>query len=254
MKVWYLLVALNLVTLFSKAQPEKELILLTVKNDRLELAKAIKFLNASGPKLVCVNFDLTDCDNVKQVSSNHYSNDTTAVITPSESEKKLWRELTVAGSLLLLPSELRRLGRNEFDALIGCDLLYPDGVATGFINLINSDKVLNQVEKFQISNTFRKEEAKYHFAVKIASQLNENATHSFIKSHPNILPINFARARKFKTYSMEQLYRNKDSGKDLKNKVVIVGVDRPAEYRKVSKKKKMTTSEIFANIACQLIE
>src|SRR5579864_8555663 len=107
MKIWFLLAVLNLVALFSKAQPEKELVLLTAKDNRLDLAKAIKFLNASDPKLICVNVDLTECDDVKQFPSNHFSSgDTTAVIRASESEMKLARELAAAGSLLM-PSEVR---------------------------------------------------------------------------------------------------------------------------------------------------
>jgi hypothetical protein len=254
MKTWVLLAALNLVALFSKAQPEKELVLLTVKDNRLDLAKAIKFLNASDPKLICVNVDLMKCDDVKQFPSNHFSSgDTTAVIRPSESEKKLARELEATRSLLL-PSEVRPFGSKEYDEIIGCGFLYPENAATGFVNLINSDKVLNQVEKIQISNTFKKEAPRYHFAVNIAFRLNEIAARSFIKSHPNILPIKFERARKFKTYSMEHFYSNKENGKALKGKVIILSVDRPEEHRLLSNKKRMTTSEIFANIACQLIE
>lgn len=255
MKIWILLAALNLFVLFSEAQPEKELILLTVKNDRLELAKAIKFLNASAPKLICVNVDLMNCDDVKQFPSNHFSNsgDTTAVIRPSESEKKLAHELAASHSVLM-PSELRPFGSKRTDEIIGCGFLYPESATTGFVNLINNGTVLNQVEKIQISNTYKNEPVVYHFAVRIALQLNESATRSYIKSHPNILPIDFARAKKFKTYSMEQFYSNKESGKALKGKVVILGVDRPEEYCLLSNRKKMTTSEIFANIACQLVE
>ncbi len=255
MKAWYLFIVLNLVTLFLKAQPEKELVLLTVKNNRLELAKAIQFLNTCESKLICVNVDLRKCDNFEQFRSNHFSNngDTLAVSRPSESEKKLARELEVTRSLLL-PSEVRPFGSKEYDEIIGCGFLYPDHAATGFVNLIRNSNFLNLVEKFQISNTFQNEDASYHFAVKIALRLNESAARSFIKSHPNIIPINLERTRKFRTYSMEHFYGNKESGKTLKGKIIILGVDRPEEYRQVSMKKKMTTTEIFANIACQLVE
>ena len=258
MKNWFLLAALNSIVLFSKAQPEKELILLTVKDNRLDLAKAIKFLNTCESKLICVNVDLTECDDFKQFSSNHFNNngDTLAVIRPSEAEKKLSHELESTRSLLL-PSEIRPFGSKEYDAIIGCDFLYPDSAATGFINLINSDKVLNQVEKFQISNTFKNEAPCYHFAVKVAFRLNESAARSFINSHGNIELIDFGRTRKFKTYSMEHFYGRKRRIKALKDKVVILGIDRPEEYRLVvttTGNKKMTTSEISANIACQLVE
>ncbi|MBS0635859.1 MAG: CHASE2 domain-containing protein [Verrucomicrobia bacterium] len=258
MKSLFLLSILNLVVLFSKAQPEKELVLLTVKNDRLELTKAIKFLNANDPRLICVNFDLTNCDDVKQFPSNHFSNsgDTTAVIRQTESEKRLSRELAMSRSLLM-PSELRPFGSKAYDEIIGCGFLYPEKVATGFVNLINSSKVLNQVEKIQISNTYKNEPTVYHFAVNIALQLNESATRSYIKSHPNVVALDFARSRKFKTYSMEHFYGNKESGKALKGKVIILGVDQSVEYHLVPTakgNKKMSTSEIFANIVCQLIE
>jgi CHASE2 domain-containing sensor protein len=255
MKTWTLLIALNLVALIPKEQPENDLVLLSVKDNRIELAKAIRFLNASEVKLICVNVDLTKCDYFEQFPTNHYSNnrDTLAMSQPSESEEKLAREFKATRSLLL-PSEVRPFGKGKTDEIIGCGYLYPENVATGFVNLISDGKALNQVEKIQISNTYKNEPIAYHFAVRIAFKLNESAARSYIKAHANILQINFDPTRKFKTYSMEHFYKNNRNVNKLKGKIVILSIDHPESYRQLPNKKRMTTSEIFANIACQLIE
>lgn len=234
MNAFLLLTVLNFVALFLKAQSENDLVLLTVKDDRLELAKALKFLQGNNPKFICVNIDLTKCNEDK-------------------SDKVLTKSLWKVDSLMMI-TKIRRFGiaGEELLDFIGCPYLYPERVTKGFVNLIGKEEDENLVEKVQITNTNGKR-VRYHFAVNIALRLNAGATRSFIKSSPNIVPINFERARKFRTYKMEQFYGNKENSIVLDGKVLILSIDRPEEYRQVSKKRKMTTSEIFANIACQLI-
>ena len=253
MKALNLFVVLSLIASLSKAQHSKDIILLTVQNDRIELAKAVKYLKACETKLICINVDLTKCDSVNILPSTHFNEvDTLGVIHPSDSEKILVDELEIAPNLLL-PSELRRLRQGEDDELIGCPHLYPEGVATGFVNLIVHQGESDIVEEFQISSSFRQEKTAYHFAVVMAFRLNEHATKTFIGTHQNITQIDFSRTRRFKTYAINRFYEGKKSRAMLRSKIVILSVNRLEEYRLVpNSKKKMSTSEIFANIACQI--
>lgn len=251
MKTSSLFVVLSLVVSLAKAQHTRDIILLKVQNSRIELAKAVEFLNECEPKLIGVNVDLMNCDSVKTFHISHYSTDTSMVMYPSKSEKMLEYELGKATSLLMT-SELRMLG-DEYHEIIGCEFIYPEGATTGFVNLIPNNDDPSLVEKFQISNSFSGEKNSYHFAVVIAFRLNERVTNKFIQSHQNIAQIDFKQRRRFRTYSINDFYGGKKSCSALKDKIVILGIDRPEEYRLVSKsKRKMSTSEIFANIACQL--
>lgn len=253
MRVHYLILAISFVSMFCQGQQTLDIIIINVKDDRLELAKAIRLIDGANPKLICINVDLTDCDEVKRFSTSHLeNNDISSEIIPSEPEKELYRELTSARAVLM-PSKLLSVGSKENDEVLGCDILYPENMPTGYVNLIYDDKTLSKVEKFQVSNTYKKETTKYHFAVKVAFKMNEKATSSFINSHPNILPIEFNRMRKFKTFNMNQFYDNKELVKILKDKIIILGTDRPEDYFLLQNNEKMTSSEIFANIAYQII-
>lgn len=253
MKIRYLLFALTLQASCSKAQytSSNEIVILTVKDDRAEFAKAIGFLNRCQLALVGVNLDLTNCDNVKTFQSDHMVEDTLAVISMSEREKSLSNELQAA-NFLLLPSTLQKVKQDEYIELIGCGHLYPDNVMTGFVDLISAPNNPNLVEKFQIKNVFRNHGTAYHFAVDIAFTLNESVTTEFVRSHQNIVQVELSQKRKFREYALEDLYNESKSCDKLKGKIVILGTNRSDDYRLVSGKK-LTTSEIIANIACQLV-
>jgi hypothetical protein len=265
MRASLLIIVLIFSNAFSQAQSESNIVLLTIKNDRLELANAISFLNANDPRLVCVNVDLFECDQRRPRDpslnrEDHFDSLAKRSVTyPSEAEKQLSRELIAARSLLM-PSKVSSFLGAESD-FIGCGFLYPERVKTGFINLIGSENVSNQIEKFQVSliDIFTKDES-YHFAVNIALAVNAEKTNAFIQSHENIVQIDFARKRKFDTYSFDDFVNNKISPKALNGKVVIIAVGQPADYFLIRKKennneelRRMSTSEIFANIACQII-
>lgn len=235
------------------AQSEKELVIISVKDNRLELAKAISFLNSNDAKLICINVDLFKCDStVKTFPSNHLiGSDTLAILWPSEAEKVLAHELGSARSLLL-PSELRELYGEKYLAIDGCGFLYPHKAKTGFVNLISKNGDRSVIDRVQIFNVQLGADTAYHFGVKIALLINENATRKFIKSHSDTVQIKTKPRKRFHTYSMDQFYLNKVDAKLLKGKVAILRIDRPEEYRTIAGKR-MSASEIMANIACQVV-
>jgi CHASE2 domain-containing sensor protein len=258
-----------LLNVFCQGQPQKDIILVTVRNDRSELVNVIKFLNTNNPELICVNIDLSECDQRKPrnlipdtENHEHYFDSLAvrSVIYPSEAEKKLSRELDASRSLLM-QSEIHPMGTDAYASIVNCcNFLYSETVDTGFINLVSNEDIANQVEKFQVSLIDAFSEVSYHFAAKIAFALNTEKTPAFIKSHDDTVKIDFDKERKFTTYSFDDFAENKVSGKVLNGKVVIIGVGQPGDYFLVRKKKgkieelrKMSTSEIFANIACQII-
>lgn len=269
MRARLLIVLLGLANVFCQGQPQKDIVLLTVRNDRSELVNVIRFLNTNNPELICINVDLSECDQQKPrnlipdpENHEHYFDSLAvrSVIYPSEVEKKLSRELRASHSLLM-QSEVSPMGTEAYASIVNCcGFLYSERMAKGFINLVSNKDIANQAEKFQVSLNDAFDDISYHFAVKIASVLDAERTQAFIKSHDDTVEIDFARERKFDTYSFDDFVENKVSGKVLNGKVIIIGVGQPADYflvqRKKSKKgelKKMSTSEIFANIACQII-
>lgn len=252
LRIKHILVMLHLLGRICYAQPENELVIITVKDNRLELAKAVRLLNSNYAKLICVNVDLFKCDNLEYLQSNHLSSDTLVVMRPSDAEKVLAHELSSTHSLLL-PSELREWYGEKYFAIEGCGFLYPDRAKTGFVNLISKNGDRSFIDRVQVLNVQQVGDTAYHFGVKMALLINENATRRFIKSHPDTVLINTMPRRRFHTYSMDQFHLNKVDAKLLKGKVAILGIDRPDEYRTIAGKR-MSTSEIMANIACQFME
>jgi CHASE2 domain-containing sensor protein len=265
MRVRLLIIAISFAIVSCQGQPQRNIVLLTVRNDRSELAKVVKFLNTNNPKLICVNVDLSECDQRRPLEpfpnrEDHFDSlAVRSVIYPSEVEKKLSRELDSSRSLLM-QSEIHPMGTDAYASIVNCcNFLYSDGTTAGFINLISNEDIANQAEKFQVSLVDAFDEQNYHFAVNIALALSAEKTHAFIKSHDDTVKIDFDRERKFSTYSFDDFAENKVSGKVLNGKIVIIGVGHPADYFLIRKKKekneelrKMSTSEIFANIACQI--
>jgi CHASE2 domain-containing sensor protein len=263
MRVSLLIIALSFATVSCQGQPQKDIVLLTVTNDRSELANVVKFLNVNNPRLICVNVDLFRCDREKPGNpfpnrEDHFDSLAVRSVTyPSEAEKQLSHELSATHSLLMV-SKIRPFGDQGYAEITGCGFLYSEEVSTGYINLVSNEDIANQVEKFQVSLIDPFSELSYHFAVNIALALNPEKTQVFIKSHGDTVEIDFDRERKFTTYSFDEFSANKVSGKVLNGKVVIIGVGQPADYFLVRKKnkngelKEMSTSEIFANIACQI--
>lgn len=266
MRARFLIIALSFATVFCQGQPQKDIVLVTVRNDRTELAKVVKFLNVNNPRLICVNVDLFECDQRRPRDpfpnrEDHFDSLAVgSVIYPSEAEKQLSRELDASRSLLML-SEVRPVGTEDYANVSVCGFLDPDDATSGFINLISDENIANQAYKFQVSvNDFFTEKVNYHFAVEIASVLNAEKTEAFIKSHDDTVKIDFDKERKFTTYSFDDFTENKVSGKVLNGKIIIIGVGQPTDYFLVRKRndkneelKRMSTSEIFANIACQII-
>jgi CHASE2 domain-containing sensor protein len=255
-----LFISIGLAIIFCKAQSKDEIVIITVNRNYYELTETLKFLNAHKPKLICINVDLLGCDNDNshtQIQDNaHFDSLAThSVIYPSEVERKLSLELNKT-HLLLMPSKLRPLGEQGNVEVIGCGFLYPERVATGYTDLILNEKHKTHVEKFRISSLDSFNEFSYHFAVKIALFIDDEKTNNFIRSNENTVSIDFNPNRKFTLLNFNDFAKKKVIGNFIDNKVVIIGLE--DEYFLVAKDKKaelrrMTTSEIFANIVMQIL-
>ena len=57
-----MLLLLALVAQSCRGQVEKSIVVLTLTSDRVELAKALSFLRSSNSKLICLNVDLSKCN------------------------------------------------------------------------------------------------------------------------------------------------------------------------------------------------
>lgn len=255
-------IGICLSTVFCQGQTRSDIVILKVKNDRSELADVVEFLNANSPRLICLNVDLSRCEQEKSYDlfpngENHFDSLSVRSVThPSEGEKKLSRQLDAA-RVLLMQSTLRPFGPDGYSEITGCAFLYSEETSTGFVDLVSNNDFSNQIEKFQVSHKDPFGDTSYHFAVKIALVLNEEKALAFTRSHGDTVRIDFSKERKFAVYNFDDFGKKKTRGKQLKGKIVIVSIGQPEDYFLVRKKtnglSRMSTSEIFANIACQII-
>jgi len=244
-----MLLLLALVAQSCRGQVEKSIVVLTLTSDRVELAKALSFLRSSNSKLICLNVDLSKCNQ-------------------DSVDRKLIKEFNEIDSLVV-SSELVPFGTGKYrDVRLFCSYFYSNHDKDGFVNLIYND-ISNRIEKFKVKNiyktkNFNNEEVdartRYHMAVNIAFAINSKETNKFINSNRDTVKIDFRRKREFQTYSFGQFVEGKIDKKVLEDKVVIV-TSTPLDYSlvrnyesKTGEFRKMSTSEIFANIACQILE
>lgn len=239
--------------------------LVMIRNDRKELANVIDLINAYEPKLVCVNVDLYRCEQEKRQSLLQLQKDKglspDSPIYPSEDEKLLSGILAETLSLLM-PSKIRLLGSDDYAEITGCGFLYSDDMSTGFVDLVFNKEITNQVEKVQLKTVDSFGDTLYHFAAKIAIALNAEKVKTFINGQNRPVNIDFNRERKFRIYTYDQLMNREIERKSISDKIVIVGIGQPEEQYLVRKSnanltkelRRMSTSEIFANIAAQLVE
>lgn len=230
-------------------QVEKDIVILTLKDDRVELTKALSFLRSTNSKLICLNVSLSEC---KQD-------------TVDGQLIKVFNEI----DSLVVSSKIVPFGTSKFrDVRLLCSYFDSSGDKDGFVNLIFND-ITNRVEKFQTKNIYKaknfhteeiKEIISYHMAVNIAFAINSEKTSKFINSNRDTVKIDFSKKREFETYSFDQFVEKKIDKKVLEGRVVIV-TSLSSEYLLVPRYennmrefRKMSTSEIFANIACQLVE
>lgn len=231
-------------------QIEKNIVIITLKDDRVELMNALSFLRSSNSKLICLNVNLSDC--------NQDSVDSQLIKVLHEFDS------------MVVPSKLRPFGTGKYrDIGLLCDYFYSNSYKDSFVNLIFSD-YLNEVEKFQTKNIYRSrnlfneemaERIRYHFAVNIAYAINPEKTNKFINSNRDTVKIDFGRKREFETYSFDQFVEGKIDNKILEDRVVLIATSLPSDYllipsyeSKIGESRKMSTSEIFASIACQIID
>jgi CHASE2 domain-containing sensor protein len=235
---YFLLIGLWYTTInCSSGQTEDSMVILMVEDNKIDLTKSLELLNSKNPKLICVNIDL-ECD------QNEADNRLSDVLSNTP--------------FLIMPSELQMFGSKEYRDIVGCSSFYSQGVATGFTNLISDKNVENLVDKVQIKSLYKKR-VMFHFATTMASALNAEKTREFIDSHSDTIAIDFSRERKFKTYHIDDFEKKTVSTDVLHGKIVILTTF-PYDYFGVRRNNKdqklinMSTSEIFANIACQIVD
>jgi CHASE2 domain-containing sensor protein len=219
----------------SSGQANDKIMILMVEDDRQTLAKALKLLDSSSPKLVCLNTYL-EC--------NH-----------DDTDGELLNELNNINSLLM-PSKLLPFGTGNHGDIIGCSTIYPKGATAGFINLIFNEQV-TIVEKVQLTHSTGAR-VRYHFAMNIALSLDRDKTQQFMQSHSDTIAIDFSRERTFATFHFNDFAEGRTDSDLFRGKIVIVTIF-PFDHFPIRKSKvnpeviNMSTAEIYANIACQLI-
>lgn len=245
----FVIISFAVLAVNCSGQSEKNIVIVTIRDDRVELTNALSFLRSSNSKLICLNVNLSNC--------NHDSVDYQLDLALNKFDT------------LLVPSEVRPFGTGKYnDIMLLCSYFSSEGHKGGYVNLLYRG-ISDEVEKFQTRNVYKarnfhgdeiNEKIRYHMAVNIAFAINTEKTYKFIRSNTDTVKIDFGQKRRFQTYSFDQLVEGKISKKVLEGKVVVIGTVLASDYLVVPNRKtkvvgsrKMLTSEIFANIACQVL-
>jgi hypothetical protein len=210
-----------------------DIVIVTVDDDRTKLAHAIDFLYARDVKLICVNLSLECRDD--------------------ETDQLLFDQLSEVDSPIL-PSEILPFGSDEYMDIVGCSLIYPERAATGYTNLVVDGEVAKRVQtQFDLNGRVA-----YHMTTLIAMSKDVMKTKKFLPSHGDTIKIDFSKERQFASYHFDELESGNIDGKMLRNKIIIMS-SFPYDHFLIhgpvrnQEQRYMSTSEIFANIACQIV-
>jgi CHASE2 domain-containing sensor protein len=224
---------------------ESNIVLINASNlDRLQIAGAVSFISSFNPKVISIDIEFDE---------------------RGANDKLLIRALWNCKNLVI-PTELVSLGDEQvFIGLASLREFSPVHAKTGFV----SGKA--EFGKFHIHKRFQQSEVnfiggqiEYHFSVTTAMVFDSLKTTHFIKSNPKIIDIDFKNgARKFKTFSSQQVANKEIIPKDIEGKIVMIGFLGPGDedkwYTPLNKKTvphhpDMYGLEILANIVSQILE
>lgn len=256
---YILVILLGIINACCEGQAKEEFVLIRAGNDRSELASLVRFLKDHNPKLICINADLFRCDNEQppDLFQSHKGRlDSGEILTPSNAEKQLSRELRTAKSLLL-PSRIRDFGGYGNVEISGCGFFYNEEVMTGYVDFVNGRDLPIRIEKFQPSFEDSDGVISYHFSVRIALALDSAKARKYLDSHRGPIKIDFSQAPRFVSFSYEELTKKMTDWEVLKGKIVIIGTqEEPVPVQGATGDDtliQMSTSEIFAKIVYQII-
>jgi hypothetical protein len=206
-----------------------------------------------------------------QCSGRQIENDL-VILTVSSNRVELMNALSIiksSNTKFVFPSEVVLLGTRQYRQVSPyCSYLWQDH-KSGFINLITDKSQPYHVEKVQLVNVFdnnleefgiHTKNVSYHMSIRIASALDFEKTTKFLKEGIDTLEIDFGKPRKIQVLNAMQLAKEGTASQLLNNKVVIMaGLPQdlflvPKSKRRNKEFRKMSTAEIFANIAYQILE
>ncbi len=219
----------------SFAQSKNEVIIVMVEDDRVELLKSLRFLQSLKPKILVIDANL-EC-------------------RQGDIDIQIADELATIENLLL-SSEVVPFGNAAYRDIIACSYLYPEGVQTGFTNVIEDYSTAKLIAKLQLRNTY-KSKTSYHIAAKIAEALDCQRTNEFLRAHGDTLSIQLAQPRRIPHYGFEDVMKGKLNGVVSGNTIVILS-NFPRDMflvREGSMGKfiSMSPAEIYVNVAFEMI-
>lgn len=216
--------------------------------DRGVIAREIEILNTLNPKVISID-----------VAFPNYKGD--------KADKRLVTAL-MTSKQVVIPSEISSMGTDYYGkemimVSLTCsgEFFYPINTVSGFMS------VEREKDKETIPSKFMQwQEAmgyKYrHFSIETAMLFDSLRTNEFIKAHDRFVDIDFKNGkRKFKTFSVQEVLKNRLTKADIEGKIVMLGFLGPGNQDKhisplnsSSGKPDMYGLEYLAYIVAQILE
>lgn len=200
--------------------------IIKVENDRMEIAKAIEFIDTAQPRVIGLTFYF-EC-------------------AEGETDEILSESLINVRSLLM-PSKLLPLN-GELIEVIGCGYLYPLNVQTGYLNLLKSKDADDTLDYLPLSNIYQSQTS-YHFAVMLAFSYDFKKTQNFLAAHDNVTRIEVDKSCDINEYHIEEFYNKRNDIGQLKDHVIIISGSEEDESDVGGK----ASTHVLAASVCQII-
>ncbi len=186
---------------------------------RMDIAKAIKFLNSYKPKVISVDLQFS--------RNTDYKSDSALVDV-------LWSTDNLVMASVIANSS------GEYDGLdVRYEFVYgslpefiPFESNTGFINALTESDEINTLKRFSM---FEKVEDKieYHFAIQTALKFDSLKAVQFLQSNLKIVDVNYRDClNKIATYSLYDVLDNKISKEKVAGKIILFGFQGPGDKDK----------------------
>ena len=187
--------------------------------DRGKIADEIELINKLNPKVISID-----------VAFPNYQND--------KSDRKLVRVL-MESKKVVIPSEISSMGTDYYgkemvmvSLTCSAEFFYPINTVSGFVSVEREgDKqtIPRQFMQWQDAVGYRYR----HFSIETAMQFDSLRTSKFIEKHDRLVEIDFENGeRKFKTFTVQDVLKNKLTKADIEGKIVMMGYLGPGNQDK----------------------
>jgi len=244
--VWFMLYLLLFAACRKDAAGDQEIVLINADTlGKDGIAKMLNAINALGPKLVAIDFQFGEDEDVRK-------------------DTLLMRALRKTDALFMV-SIIDDYGdgvRTHYDRFaMGSLPVFLANAKTGFANTIVDENELRTLSRFA-TYAYVAGRIEYHFGVRVAMAVDSLRAAQYVERHPRIVEVDYRRGgRHFKILSPSEVLGGKISRKDIADKIVMLGSLGPGNEDKFytplntdPDEPDMYGVEYLAHIVAQLLE